>query len=52
MRKQKAKKRNTDAPIIVEEQPEEYKKVLKKKQESYSKLRDITDVIKSINYKY
>jgi hypothetical protein len=43
MRKQKAKKEITDAPVLLEEQAEAYKKVQKEKQEAYSKLRDTTD---------
>jgi hypothetical protein len=43
MRKQKAKKRTTDVPVIAEEQPEAYKKLLKEKKDAYSELRDMTD---------
>jgi hypothetical protein len=47
MRKQKAKKVVDDANIVIEEQPEGYKQILKEKQESYSKLRNTTEKMKA-----
>ena len=46
MRKQKAKKSTTAPSVIITEQPEEYKKAVKEKKESYKTLRDITDAMK------
>ncbi len=46
MSKRKTNKDISSPPAIAEEQPEAYKKVKKEKQESYSRLRDTTDVIR------
>jgi hypothetical protein len=52
MRKQKAKKRGIAPPVIITEQPLGYKKVLKEKEESRNKLRDIGDAIKYFDIRY
>jgi hypothetical protein len=44
MRRKKAKKRTTETPVIIEERPEAYKKVLKEKQDPYSKAIKYFDI--------
>lgn len=46
MRKRKVKKPTTE-PTIFEEQPIEYKKFLKDKQESSSKLQEMIDILRA-----
>jgi hypothetical protein len=52
MGKQKAAKRKTKEPVIKQEQPGGYKKIMQDDQESYSRLRNNTDAIRAAAPRY